>query len=76
MVKTHEANQQVVNELLGTVRQRQRGGLATGLDTARLEAQLAAERQQDHRPAIILNMELNAARDNLARSTGSLQTLN
>jgi len=46
MIKMHEANQQVMNELLGTVRQRQRGGLATGLDIARLEAQLAAERQQ------------------------------
>jgi outer membrane protein TolC len=46
MIKMHEANQQVMKELLGTVRQRQRGGLATGLDIARLEAQLAAERQQ------------------------------
>lgn len=46
MIKMHEANQQIMNELLGTVRQRQRGGLATGLDIARLEAQLAAERQQ------------------------------
>ncbi len=46
MIKMHEVNQQVMNELLGTVRQRQRGGLATGLDIARLEAQLAAERQQ------------------------------
>lgn len=46
MIKMHEANQQVMNELLGTVRQRQRGGLATGLEIARLEAQLAAERQQ------------------------------
>jgi outer membrane protein TolC len=46
MIKMHEANQQIMNELLGTVRQRQRGGLATGLDIARLEAQLATERQQ------------------------------
>ncbi|MBX3332347.1 MAG: TolC family protein [Nitrospira sp.] len=46
MVNTHEANQQVMNELLETVRQRQRGGVATGLDVARLEAQLATERQQ------------------------------
>ncbi len=46
MIKMHEANQQVMTELLGTVRQRQRGGLATGLDIARLEAQLAVERQQ------------------------------
>ncbi len=47
MIKTHEANQQVMDELLGTVRQRQRGGVATGLDVARLEAQLAVERQQE-----------------------------
>ncbi len=46
MVNMHEANQQVMNELLQTVRQRQREGVATGLDVARLEAQLAAERQQ------------------------------
>lgn len=45
-VNMHEANQQVMNELLDTVRQRQHGGVATGLDVARLEAQLAAERQQ------------------------------
>ncbi|NJL18522.1 MAG: TolC family protein [Nitrospira sp.] len=46
MVKMHEANQLVMNELLGTIRQRQRGGVATRLDLARLEAQLAVERQQ------------------------------
>lgn len=46
MIKMHEANQHVMNELLGTLKQRQRGGVATGLDSARLEAQLAAERQQ------------------------------
>ena len=46
MVKMHEANQQVMSELLGMVKQRQRGGVATGLDLARLEGQLANERQQ------------------------------
>jgi outer membrane protein TolC len=46
MVKMHEANQQVIGELLGMVKQRQRGGVATGLDLARLEGQLANERQQ------------------------------
>jgi outer membrane protein TolC len=46
MIKAHELNQQIMRELLGTVKQRQRGGLATGLDIARLEAQLAAEWQQ------------------------------
>ncbi|HMS83183.1 MAG TPA: TolC family protein [Nitrospira sp.] len=45
-IKAHELNQQIMTELLGTIRQRQRGGLATGLEIARLEAQLAAERQQ------------------------------
>lgn len=46
MVAMHEANEQVMTELLGVVQQRQRGGVATRLDLARLEAQLAAERQQ------------------------------
>ena len=46
MVKMHEANQSIMSELLGVVKQRQRGGVATGLDIARLEAQLAAERQR------------------------------
>lgn len=46
MVKMHEANQQVMNELLGLIKQRQRMGVATGLDIARLDAQLASERQQ------------------------------
>ncbi|UVT19602.1 MAG: TolC family protein [Nitrospira sp.] len=46
-IKVHEANQHVMNELLETVRHRQRGGVATLLDVARLEAQLAAERQQE-----------------------------
>jgi len=46
MVKMHEANQQVMAELLSLVKQRQRVGVATGLDVARLDAQLASERQQ------------------------------
>jgi len=46
MVKMHEANQQVMNDLLGLIKQRQRAGVATGLDIARLDAQLATERQQ------------------------------
>ncbi len=45
MVKMHEANQQVMTDLLGLVKQRQRGGVATGLDIARLEAQISTERQ-------------------------------
>ena len=46
MVKMHEANQHVMNDLLGLIKQRQRAGVATGLDLARLDAQLASERQQ------------------------------
>ena len=46
MVKMREANQQVMRELLGLAQQRQRQGVATGLDRARLEGQLAHERQQ------------------------------
>ena len=45
MVKMHESNQQVMSDLLGLVKQRQQNGVATGLDIARLEAQLANERQ-------------------------------
>lgn len=45
MVTMHEANQRVMEELLALVKQRQRGGVATGLDIARLEAQIATERQ-------------------------------
>ena len=46
MVKMHESNQQVMSDLLGLVKQRQKSGVATGLDIARLEAQLASERQR------------------------------
>jgi outer membrane protein TolC len=46
MVKMHEANQLVMNDLLGLIKQRQRAGVATGLDLARLDAQLASEKQQ------------------------------
>ena len=46
LVKMHEANQQVMNDLLALIKQRQRAGVATGLDLARLDAQLASERQQ------------------------------
>jgi outer membrane protein TolC len=46
MVRMHEANQHVMSELLGLIKQRQRAGAATGLDLARLDAQLASERQQ------------------------------
>lgn len=63
-VKMHEANQQVMIDLLGLIKQRQRVGVATGLDIARLEAQLASERQQasvskyavDHAKLTILNL--------------------
>lgn len=45
MVKMHESNQQIIGELLGMLKQRQKGGVATGLDVARLEAQMANEKQ-------------------------------
>lgn len=46
LVKAHEANVQVMTDLLALVKQRQRSGVATGLDIARLDAQVAGERQQ------------------------------
>jgi outer membrane protein len=45
MVHMHESNQHVMSELLEMVKQRRRSGVATGLDIARLEAQIAGERQ-------------------------------
>ena len=45
MVKMHESNQQIMGELLSLVKQRQKSGVATGLDIARLDAQLASEKQ-------------------------------
>ena len=44
-IKMREANQQPFTELLALVKRRQGGGMGTGLDTARLEAQLENERQ-------------------------------
>lgn len=45
MVKLHESNQHIMSELLGMVKQRQKAGVATGLDVARIEAQIAGEKQ-------------------------------
>lgn len=45
MLKAHEANRQVMRELLNVVTLRHRNGVATGIDTARLESQLANEGQ-------------------------------
>jgi outer membrane protein TolC len=45
-VKARESNLQVLGELLELARSRRGGGMGTGLDTARLEAQLENERQQ------------------------------
>jgi outer membrane protein len=45
-VKAREANLNVLSELLERARGRRSGGMGTGLDTARLEAQLENERQQ------------------------------
>jgi outer membrane protein TolC len=66
MVKMHEANQQMLGELLGIVKQRQRGGVATGLDLARLEGQLANERQQ----IAAAQYEVQRAKFNLANLLG------
>jgi len=45
MVKMRESNQQIMSELLMLVRQRQKSGAATGMDVARLDGQLANEKQ-------------------------------
>ncbi|MBV6469832.1 TolC family protein [Nitrospirales bacterium NOB] len=45
-VNTRSANMQLFEELLELARNRRGGGMGTGLDTARLEAQLENERQQ------------------------------
>jgi outer membrane protein len=66
MVKMHEANTLVMSELLGIVKQRQRGGVATGLDFVRLESQLANERQQ----IAAAQYDLQHAKFNLANLLG------
>ncbi len=45
MVKMRESNQQIMSELLSVVKERQRSGVATGMDIARLDGQLANEKQ-------------------------------
>jgi len=45
-VKSRSSNMQLFEELLELARSRRGGGMGTGLDTARLEAQLENERQQ------------------------------
>jgi outer membrane protein TolC len=76
LIKAHESNQQIMKELLGTVRQRQRGGLATGLDIARLEAQLAAERQQSSSSRYELDHATFSLINLLALPTNSTVVLN
>jgi outer membrane protein TolC len=46
LVKAHEANLRLFTELIQLARDRRGGGMGTGLDTARLQAQLENERQQ------------------------------
>ncbi len=46
LVKAHESNLQLFTELIQLARDRRGGGMGTGLDTARLQAQLENERQQ------------------------------
>jgi outer membrane protein TolC len=76
LIKAHESNQQIMKELLGTVRQRQRGGLATGLDIARLEAQLAVERQQSSSSRYELDHATFSLINLLALPTNSTVVLN
>lgn len=45
LIQARETNQAIMSELLGVLKHRQRSGASTGLDTARLESQLANERQ-------------------------------
>ena len=56
----------IMGELLGMVKQRQRGGVATELDLARLEGQLANERQQ----IAAAQYEVQRAKFNLANLLG------
>jgi Outer membrane protein len=46
LVKSHEANLELFTELIQLARDRRGSGMGTGLDTARLQAQLENERQQ------------------------------
>lgn len=46
LVKAHEANLKLFTELIQLARDRRGSGMGTGLDTARLQAQLENERQQ------------------------------
>jgi outer membrane protein TolC len=66
VVNMREANQFVMSELLAIVKQRQRGGVATRLDLARLEGQLANERQQ----ISAAQYEVRRAKFNLANLLG------
>jgi outer membrane protein TolC len=45
-VDARTANVELYKELVGFIKSRQSGGMATGLDTARLETQLENERQR------------------------------
>jgi outer membrane protein TolC len=60
------ANQQLIGELLAMVKLRQRGGAATGLDTARLEGQLANEEQR----VVAARAELDRAKNTLVNLLG------
>ncbi len=46
LIDSREANVELYKELVNFVKSRQTGGMATGLDTARLETQLENERQR------------------------------
>ena len=61
-----QANIQLIEEVLNTTKTRQKGGAATGLETARLEGQLANERQQ----VVVARSDLARAKNTLANHLG------
>lgn len=61
-----QANSQLIEEVLRLTKTRQTGGAATGLDTVRLEGQLANERQQ----VVAARSDLDRAKNTLANHLG------
>jgi len=65
-VTMHQANLQLIRELLATTKVRQKEGAATGLEVARLEGHLADEQQQ----VIAAQAELARAKNALSQLLG------
>jgi outer membrane protein TolC len=61
-----QANSQLIEDVLRLTKTRQTGGAATGLDTVRLEGQLANERQQ----VVAARSDLDRAKNTLANHLG------